>query len=85
MGWVMNGSEEAKAWVIQWRIDAKTNSYEDWPGYSSNPMTRNEMLLALEECHSRWPHYEFRGHNIHSTVAHLNQFNHFICISEQGD
>ncbi|STO91543.1 hypothetical protein [Fluoribacter dumoffii] len=64
----MNEADEEKAWVIQWRVDVKTNHYEDWPGYSETPMTRNEMLFSLEECHSKWPHYEFRGHNIQATM-----------------
>ncbi|USQ15530.1 hypothetical protein J2N86_16015 (plasmid) [Legionella lytica] len=64
----MNEANEEQTWVIQWRIDAKTHNYEDWPGYSETPMTRNEMLSALEECHSKWPHYEFRGHNVHAAL-----------------
>lgn len=78
----MSREDEEKVWVIQWRIDAKTNSYEDWPGYSATPMTRNKMLSALEECFSRWPHYEFRGHNIHSAVERLNKLDHSIRISK---
>jgi hypothetical protein len=79
----MSRKDEEKVWVIQWCIDKKTNSYEDWPGYSATPMTRNEMLSALEECFSRWPHYEFRSHNIHSAVERLGKFSHSIRISDQ--
>lgn len=65
----MSKIDDEKIWVIQRCIDAWTNHYEDWPGYCESPMTRNEMLSALEACHSKWPHYEFRGHNLHSTVG----------------
>lgn len=85
MEWVMSREDDAKIWVIQWRIDAKANSYEDWPGYSATPMTRNEMLAALEECFSRWPHYEFRGHNIDSAIERLGKFDHSMRIYEQGN
>lgn len=81
----MSRKDEEKVWVIQWCIDKKTNSYEDWLGYSATPMTRNEMLSALEECFSRWPHYEFRGHNIHSDAERLGKISHSIRISDRGN
>jgi hypothetical protein len=64
----MNRVNDEKIWVIQRCIDAWTNHYEDWLGYSETPMTRSEMLVALEKCNNEWPDYEFRGHNIQSLV-----------------
>lgn len=45
------------------------SSYENdkWPGYCENPMTYDEMRIALKECDDKWGishDYEFRGHNI---------------------
>jgi hypothetical protein len=62
----MNVENNDKIWIIQRCIDAWTNHYEDWPGYCEHPMTRDEMVLALEECGTKWPNDEFRGHNIHA-------------------
>ena len=51
-----------RVWIIQRCINAFKNHYEDWPGYCENPMTRIEMIQALEECDKRGPDYGFRGH-----------------------
>lgn len=56
--------EQENVWIIQRCIDAFTNHYESWSGYCEIPMSRNEMIQALEECVRRWPNYRFRGHNI---------------------
>lgn len=60
----MNTNSNEKVWIIQRCIDAWTNHYENWSGYCENPMSRNEMMLALKECDEKWPEHEFRGHNI---------------------
>jgi hypothetical protein len=59
-------TQDNKIWIIQRCINAFTNHYEDWPGYCEQPMTREEMILALEKCNHEWPNHEFRGHNINS-------------------
>lgn len=66
---------QEKSWIIQRCIDAMTNHYEAWTGYE-NPMTHDEVMLALKECNDKWPgpDYEFRGHNI----------NHQSVISKSG-
>ena len=53
-----------RQWIIQRCIDAFTNHYEDWPGYSETLMTRDEMIEALNECGAIWPNFAFRGHNV---------------------
>lgn len=63
----MNKANQEKIWIIQRCIDALTNHYQDWPGYYEYPMTRDEMVFALEECGAKWPDHEFRGHNIYSS------------------
>lgn len=52
-----------KEWVIQKCNNAFRNNYEAWPGYDE-PMTREEMLAALDECNANWPDLEFRGHRV---------------------
>ena len=42
-----------RVWIIQRCINAFKNHYEDWPGYCENPMTRIEMIQALEDYASR--------------------------------
>lgn len=55
---------QERTWIIQ-RFNEKKRQYEDWPGYCENPMTRNEMLIALKKCDEEWlGHEEFRGHNL---------------------
>jgi hypothetical protein len=56
--------EQPRAWIIQRCINAFRNEYEDWPDYCERLMTREEMLVALGECASRWPEHEFRGHHV---------------------
>lgn len=56
-------SQNEKIWIIQRCIDAFKDEYENWPEYST-PMSREQMIEALEECNKRWPKYEFRGHNM---------------------
>lgn len=41
--------------------------YEDWPGYDT-PMSKAEMMAALELCNTLFPQHEFRGHRV-SPVA----------------
>lgn len=53
-----------REWIIQRCINAFRNEYQDWPGYCERLMTRDEMMVALKECETRWPEYEFRGHNV---------------------
>lgn len=54
---------QERTWIIQCFNEEK-RQYEDWPGYCENPMTRDEMLIALEKCDEGWSVYEFRGHNL---------------------
>jgi len=56
-------TEQRKEWIIQKCKNAFKNDYEAWPEYDQ-PMTRDQMLEALEECNAKWPHLEFRGHKI---------------------
>lgn len=56
-------TKQKKIWIIQRCINAWENSYEDWPGFCDQLMTRDEMIEALRECEQKWPNYEFRGHN----------------------
>lgn len=55
---------QEKIWIIQCCINAFKDQYENWPNYSEQPMTRDQMTRALKECNKKWPGYEFRGHNI---------------------
>ena len=55
--------DTAKAWIIQRRVCAARNEYEDWPGYTEL-MTRPEVLAALGECDQRWPDMDFRAHRV---------------------
>ena len=55
--------EPERVWIIQRCIDAFKDQYENWMGYSEDKMTRDEMAAALRECMTKWPMYEFRGHN----------------------
>lgn len=52
-----------KTWIIQRCINAFKDEYENWPEYST-PMSREQMIEALDECNEKWPEYEFRGHNV---------------------
>lgn len=56
-------AEEPREWIIQKCNNAFTNDYEAWPGYD-DPMTRSDMMAALDECQDKWPRHEFRGHRI---------------------
>jgi hypothetical protein len=53
---------QEKVWIIQKRIDADTEQYENWPGYSETPMTYKKMQHMLKECKEKWP-FEFRAYN----------------------
>jgi hypothetical protein len=54
----------AREWIIQRCLNAFRNEYEDWLGYCERLLTREEMLERLRERETRWPDYEFRGHNV---------------------
>ncbi|BBO86813.1 hypothetical protein DSCO28_73790 (plasmid) [Desulfosarcina ovata subsp. sediminis] len=66
--------DEAREWIIQKCNDAFTNDYEDWEGFD-NPMTRSEMIAALDKCNNTWPGFEFRGHRIRN-ISKLHQAPH---------
>jgi hypothetical protein len=53
-----------RQWIVQRRISAVKNDYEDWPGYCERLLTRDEMLQAVKECEHKWPDHAFRGHNV---------------------
>jgi len=67
-----------KEWTIQrctgWIKGTTQLSYEPWPQVGPAPMTRAQMLQALERCARRWPDQEFRGHNVgypgHRSINH---------------
>jgi hypothetical protein len=65
---VPNTSADTREWIIQRCINAFKNQYQDWPGYCERLLTREEMLVALNECDQLWPDYEFRGHKV--SAAH---------------
>lgn len=56
-------SRTEKVWIIQRCVNAFKNHYEDFEGYCENPMTYDEMMVALKKCEDNYP-MEFRGHNI---------------------
>ncbi len=56
---------EPREWIIQKCNNAFKNDYQVWEGYDQ-PMTRTEMMAALDECNEAWPHLEFRGHRVGS-------------------
>lgn len=58
-------TESAKCeWIIQRCINAYRNEYEPWTGYCETLLTRDEMIIKLDECIRLWPDYGFRGHNV---------------------
>ena len=64
-------SDVAREWIIQrctQRWKGTYLQYEPWP-LAADPMTRDEMLKALDRCAKHWPGDEFRGHNIRPRAA----------------
>jgi hypothetical protein len=57
-------NEQTPEWIIQRRIHAFRDEYEDWPGYCERLLTREEMKAALAQCNERGTDYAFRGHNV---------------------
>jgi hypothetical protein len=56
--------EQKREWIIKRCINAFKNQYENQVGYCEKLMTRDEMMLALEECIKKYSSDEFRGHNV---------------------
>jgi hypothetical protein len=74
----MSDSERAE-WIIQrctqqW-VGAELQ-YQDWGPYgpgTMTPLTKSDMLAALEAFQRRWPDEEFRGHNVANCNCHATR------------
>lgn len=70
-----NGSD-SREWIIQRCTQEWIGielQYQDWGPYgpgTMSPLTRNEMIEALDAIQRRWPDDEFRGHNVSGCKCH---------------
>jgi hypothetical protein len=66
-----------RVWIVQrctqQMVDHPQLQYQDWGPYGAGtmtPMTKSEMLKALDVFQRRWPDEEFRGHNVVNCKCH---------------
>jgi hypothetical protein len=67
---------DSREWIIQRCTQEWIGielQYQDWGPYGPGtmaPLTRDEMIEALDAFQKKWPDDEFRGHNISGCKCH---------------